>query len=288
MTTSKELRFEVSTVCNYQCRLCPRPKMTRPKTLMTTELFAQLFCKAQAETGGQFTHLTFSGMGEPLFDKDLESKVEIAKRAGLKTFLVTNGFLLNLERFQALQAAGLDMVRVSFHATNPKDYAICHGVERHHYLETSWHLHRILQLKGLTKVAVYYVLQDPSKIQIKKVKQMWADADLLEIWRPHNWAYAFSFREVSENFKLCRRAENGPLQIQVDGTINACCFDYDGLTKMGDLKEESLKQIFERSFNKGACVSCDQQNADKSEALIYTSKKISDRIERTSTAFQKI
>ncbi len=134
----------------------------------------------------------------------------------------------------------------------------------------------------------------------------WKDkADLLEVWRPHNWVNAKRYRKVQqEKIKTCGRPFNGPLQIQVDGIVNMCCFDYDGLLALGDLKHQALNEIFSssmfdeiiRAHTSGEfkcsgliCADCDQRNRDKSDVMIYNSRyDIKDRVEMISTTYRKI
>ena len=127
-------------------------------------------------------------------------------------------------------------------------------------------------------------------------------ADLIEVWQPHNWVYGRALRPVSaKKRETCGRPFRGPLQVQVDGTVNMCCFDFNGDLTLGDLKVQSLHEIFEGDFFlkiydchlKGdfeksdlICEDCDQRNADKSDVLIYNSKfDIRERVEMTSSTY---
>ena len=83
-----------------------------------------------------------------------------------------------------------------------------------------------------------------------------------------------------------------------------CCFDFDGQLLLGDLKTQTLEEIFESSmFNKilkhhtsgdfvGCgliCEECDQRNVDKSDVMIYNSKfDIKERVKKVSTTYQGI
>ncbi|MBI4309141.1 MAG: SPASM domain-containing protein, partial [Candidatus Omnitrophica bacterium] len=95
------------------------------------------------------------------------------------------------------------------------------------------------------------------------------------------------------------------LQVQVAGTVNMCCFDYDGKLTFGDLKTQSLKEVFEtQAFKKihhchttgdykGSgllCENCDQLNADKSDVMVYSTKfdDLRERVRLTSTAYSKL
>jgi MoaA/NifB/PqqE/SkfB family radical SAM enzyme len=65
--------------------------------------------------------LEFTG-GEPLLHPDLASLVAYAKRRGLlRVMLISNGFLLNEERVEALNRAGLDHLQVSVDGIEPND-----------------------------------------------------------------------------------------------------------------------------------------------------------------------
>jgi hypothetical protein len=83
-----------------------------------------------------------------------------------------------------------------------------------------------------------------------------------------------------------------------------CCFDFDGQLLLGDLKTQTLEEIFESSmFNKILkhhttgdytkseliCEDCDQRNVDKSDVMIYNSKfDIKERVKKVSTTYQEI
>ncbi len=83
-----------------------------------------------------------------------------------------------------------------------------------------------------------------------------------------------------------------------------CCFDFDGKLLLGDLKTQTLKEIFESSMFKKIlkhhetvdfgesgliCENCDQRNSDKSDVMIYNSKyDISERVKKVSTTYSDI
>jgi hypothetical protein len=87
----------------------------------------------------------------------------------------------------------------------------------------------------------------------------------------------------------------------VDGTVNMCCFDFDGKLLLGDLKTQTLKEIFESSMFKKIlkhhttgdfkesgliCENCDQRNLNKSDVMVYNSKfDISERVKKVSTTY---
>lgn len=301
---SNELRFEVTTKCNYNCIICPREKLTRKKETMSFELFRILFDKINRETE-QYNVLTFPGMGEPLLDKSLHEKIEYAKKKKFQVLILTNASLLSVSRFKKLEDLGVDSIRVSFYGDTAESYARVHRVKNKDlFKKIRDNLADICTIKNHTQILLTYnIVEGKNDSHVNSWIAYWQDkADLLEVWRPHNWVNAKDYRNVqSKRMNTCGRPWKTPLQIQVDGTINMCCFDFDGKLLLGDLKTQSLKDIFQSPMfkkilrchttgdfkNSGLiCENCDQRNADKSGVMAYNSKfDIKDRVNRVSTTY---
>lgn len=305
---NKEIRFEVTTHCNYNCILCPNYRLKRKKEIMSLRMFKDLFDKIIDETD-QYNSLSFAGLGEPLIDSLLEAKILYVKtkKPDFNIPMVTNGSLLTVQRFKDLQTMGIDTVRISFHGGTPSAYGTIHG-KFGYFNQILDVIEKISKIKGKTRVTVTMaVIKDRNDYSIEDWKKLWEDIDLdlIEIWKAHNWNQTLRFRELKpERMPTCGRVFDGPLQIQVDGTINLCCFDYDGQLQVGDLKTQSLSKIFESDIYKSICARhttgnfkgsklicefCDQRNKDKSDAIIYSSKyDLEDRVNRVSTTYDLI
>ena len=110
---NNDMRFEVTTKCNYNCIICPHNQLTRKIETMSFELFKLLLDKILSETK-QYDTLTFPGMGEPLLDETLNKKIEYAKQKKIKNILIlTNGSLLTPEKFKEFEDLGVTSVRIS-------------------------------------------------------------------------------------------------------------------------------------------------------------------------------
>ena len=304
---NNELRLEVTTKCNYNCIICPREKLTRKKETMSYELFKHIFDKINSETS-QYDTLTFPGLGEPLLDKTIDDKIIYAKKHNYAVLMLTNGSLLTVDRFKRLEDIGLDSVRVSIYGDSPESYNMVHGTKKaDSFQSVRENLTEISKIKSRTSLLITYnVVEGCNDSALESWIEYWKDkVDLLEVWRPHNWVDSRDYRIVqSEKLKTCGRPWNTPLQIQVDGTVNMCCFDFDGKLLLGDLKTQTLKEIFESSMFKKIlkhhtsgdykrsgliCENCDQRNLDKSDVMIYNSKfDIQERIKKVSTTYADI
>lgn len=306
ISKSEEIRFEPTTFCNYRCIICENPNLARKKETMSYDLFKKILDKILAETD-QYKIVSFAGIGDPLMDRDLESKIYYVNKRGLRPIMVTNGFLLTPKRFRTLERFGLYSVRISFHGATSESYSKLHGVDKSYFEQVRRNVQQIIKIKSTTKVLLTCVIVNGVNDQdIEAWKEMWnGDIELKEIWRAHNWVDRFKFRDIQNSKKFtCGRIDNGPLQIQVDGCVVPCCFDYNNNIIFGNIKTQSLSEIFSsNTYNKVAechktgnfknsgliCEDCDQRNLNKLEALIYSSRhNAAERVNQTSTSYENL
>jgi len=100
--------------------------------------------------------------------------------------------------------------------------------------------------------------------------------------------------------KTCGRPLNGPIQINADGKMMVCCFDFDGKLTVGDTYKDSIADILKGDkFNEirekhrtgnhtgTICEMCDQLNEDD-DPLIYSSRDPDREIGKTSSTKFKL
>lgn len=105
------LLLELTYTCPLHCVFCYNPTdFARTSQELSTEDWIRVLREARAMGAVQ---LGLSG-GEPLTRDDLETLVAEAHSLGFYTNLVTSGVGLNEARIQALKAAGLDHIQLSF------------------------------------------------------------------------------------------------------------------------------------------------------------------------------
>ncbi len=304
---SNEIRFETTTRCNYDCIICPREKLTRKIETMPLKRFKYLFDKVISESS-QYDTVTFSGFGEPLLDPTLGVKIKHVRSHSFDALILSNASLLTLERFQALEALGVKSIRISLYGMSPEVYSAIHGIsKRGLFARIQENLVEIARTRKTTEILLTYnVVEGVNSSETDSWIEFWKDrVDLIEVWRPHNWVDGKNYRIVQqEKLKTCGRPWTTPLQIQVDGTVNMCCFDFDGKLLLGDLNTQTLDEIFSsvgfyrilRCHETGnfagsnlICENCDQRNKVKSDVMIYNSKfDIRERVGRVSTTYHDL
>lgn len=105
------LLAEITHRCPLHCPYCSNPAaLAAPERELKTAEWSRVFHEA-ADLG--VLHAGFSG-GEPLQRADLAELVAAAREEGLYTNLITSALGLTRARAEALKAAGLDSVQISF------------------------------------------------------------------------------------------------------------------------------------------------------------------------------
>ena len=286
-----EVRYEVTDHCNAMCIMCPRDKHeeARPHGVMDLQKYKQSIDEVVA-LGARKIVLT--GFGEPLIDRTLEQKIMYAKAKGLNTYIITNASLLSRSRAKSLIEAGLDEMRVSFYGMRPETYNVV--MERLDYTSTNNNLLGFLEersARGLKKpkLELSYLVMKENESDVDAFRAYWEPrADAIEMWRPHNFGDGRDYRERHQALELktsCGRPENGPLQIQWNGEVIPCCYDYNNQIVLGNAFETSVLEILNgekyrllRWAHRAKrfelfpyCDQCDQL-LPHADALVYTNR----------------
>lgn len=286
-----EVRYEVTDRCNAACIMCPRDlhKHGRPHGIMDLGCYKRSLDEVAALGAKQ---IVLIGFGEPLIDRTLEDKIAYAKRKGLRTYIISNISLLTKERSKRLIEAGLDELRASFLGMRTETY---NRVMVHLDFQTSLdNLLTLLELRQAMgvrtpKLQVSYLVLPENEEDTQTFRDFWEPrADAIEIWKPHNFGDGRSYRERTEELtlkKTCGRPENGPLQIQWNGEIIPCCYDYNNQIVLGNAFEQPVLEILNNTkyrvlriaHRRGEfklvpyCDQCDQL-LPHADALVYTNR----------------
>jgi MoaA/NifB/PqqE/SkfB family radical SAM enzyme len=285
-----EVRYEVTDHCNATCIMCPRDKHehAREHGIMDQERYERSIDEVVL-LGAEKVVLT--GFGEPMLDKKLELKIKYAKSKGLSTYIISNGSVLNSKRARAILEAGLDEIRVSFYGMQEKSYnSVMKGLDFNKTISGMMDFINLRnELGAKTKIQVSYLEMEENKEDTNIFREFWeSKVDAIEIWRPHNFGDGRDYRERHESLEVkttCGRPENGPLQIQWNGEVIPCCYDYNNKIILGNAFTTPVLEIlngpkyrllrYAHRMNKfnlfPYCDQCDQL-LPHADALIYTNR----------------
>jgi MoaA/NifB/PqqE/SkfB family radical SAM enzyme len=286
-----EVRYEVTDNCNAECIMCPRDahKLGRPHGIMDGKKYEKSIDEVVALGCKQVVLTSF---GEPLIDKRLEQKIAYAKSKGLRTYIISNASLLTKSRAKGLIEAGLDELRISFYGMHKESYEkVMVGLN---FDVTMKNLAGFLALREemgskRPRLELSWLVLPENEEDTELFKEYWEPrADAIEIWKPHNFGDGRSYRQRYEDTAMkntCGRPENGPLQIQWNGEVIPCCYDYNNVIVLGNAFEEPVLDILngekyqllrishrEKKFSLFPyCNQCDQLLAH-ADALVYTNR----------------
>ena len=251
------------------------------------------------------TVVTLENFGEPFLDPFFFERAAYAKGKGMSVFTVTNGSLFQ-KRLADKAVCLLDKIRFSVYGVTKEVYESIHlGLDFDSVVSNVRYLSdEKKRLKvSAPKIEVYFVLMEENKHQVEDFKKMWLGvADDIAIWKPHNWGDGRQYREPADKRRktTCGRPERGPIQIQWDGLVVPCCFDYNSTIILGDLKKQSLYEVLtgesyrglRKAFEKGTfssypyCDLCDQL-VKREDVLVYATIKNA-KVGAVNTTYDKI
>ncbi|HEY2891655.1 MAG TPA: radical SAM protein [Dongiaceae bacterium] len=117
------LYLETTNRCNLLCTTCPRTfEDLEPPADMSWELFTSIV--------GQFprvARVVMHGIGEPMMVRELPAMIRHLKQRNIYALFNTNGTLLTRKRGIALIESGLDELRVSLDAAEPRAFKLVRG-----------------------------------------------------------------------------------------------------------------------------------------------------------------
>jgi radical SAM protein with 4Fe4S-binding SPASM domain len=125
LATPLEVYIEPTNRCNEFCTTCPRTFFQRePEADLDLARFVSILDQFPG-----VRRLVLHGVGEPLLARDLPAMVAEANRRGATVLFNTNALALHARLGRQLVDAGLDELRVSMDAADPRTYQAIRGVD---------------------------------------------------------------------------------------------------------------------------------------------------------------
>src|SRR5713101_4180548 len=117
------LYLETTNRCNLLCTTCPRTfEDLEPPADMSWELFTSI-----VDQFPRIARVVLHGIGEPMMVRELPRMIRYLKERGTYVLFNTNGTLLTRKKGRELIAAGLDELRVSLDAAEPRAFLAVRG-----------------------------------------------------------------------------------------------------------------------------------------------------------------
>jgi MoaA/NifB/PqqE/SkfB family radical SAM enzyme len=117
------LYLETTNRCNLLCTTCPRTfEELEPPSDMSWELFTSI-----VDQFPKIERVVLHGVGEPMMVAELPKMVKYLKNRGAYVLFNTNGTLMREKKSRELIEGGLDEMRISLDAAEPKAFEVVRG-----------------------------------------------------------------------------------------------------------------------------------------------------------------
>jgi len=240
--------IENTNACNAHCVFCVHDKLTRKTGFMDFSLFRKIIADCANLNVKEVAIFRF---GEPLLDPDFSEKVAYAKKAGIELVSTnTNASLLTEETAIKILDSGLDIIYISLDANSKEVYErIRKGLN---YDIVKKNIKRFIELKNSRNkekpiIILNFCQTDENKNQVKDFIKEWKGHAQMSISNAHDWSGKAKVK--TKNGVFVRRADPcrllwTELVVSWDGKVPLCCIDYDDKMIMGDLKSESIREVW--------------------------------------------
>jgi MoaA/NifB/PqqE/SkfB family radical SAM enzyme len=256
----EEVRIENTNRCHYHCFFCPREKLTREQGFMPVEDLALVLDRIGEHAGGVDLH----GFGEPLLDRALARKLELVRSRWPEArprIFSTLGVRVKPGYFQELVDAGLRSIEVSFYGFDRETYQQVHQADL--YDLARGNLIALCETRHAVGERLEVIVRAfPSHPEVRqpganaeRIQEFcsWLDSLGVTVYRErdlHNYGSGRTYNSVQEQLP-CSVAwgfRRRVLQVTWDLFVIPCCFDSNAEVKLGNLRSQTLPEIFQSDF----------------------------------------
>lgn len=260
------IAIEPTTSCNLRCPECPSGlrSFTRPTGMLATDLFK----KTLDELADTLVYLTFYFQGEPYLHPRFLDLVSYARAKNIYTATSTNAHYLTDEVAKRTVESGLDRLIISIDGTTQDTYEA---------YRIGGHLQKVLdgtrnivrwkkELKTATPFIVFqFLVVKPNEHQIADVyrlaHELGVDHVALKTAQIYDYENGSDLIPSLDRYSRYQKQGDGTYRIKNDllnqcwkmwqscvitwdGKVVPCCFDKDAHHVMGDLSQQTFREIW--------------------------------------------
>lgn len=261
------ISFEPTTSCNLRCPECPSGlrEFTRPTGMLNPDFFKQTIDDIYKD----LLYLIFYFQGEPYLNKNFLEMVKYASGKGIYTATSTNAHYLTDEMARKTVESGLDRLIISIDGTTQDVYQ---------QYRVGGRLDKVIAgAKNIVKwkkelnsktpfVFFQFLVVKPNEHQIEEIKKLGEEVGVDEVRFKTAQVYDYEndpnqLIPVNEKYSRYKKNKSGKHEaknkmanhcwklqhanvITWDGLVVPCCFDKDATHRLGDLKNQSFKEIW--------------------------------------------
>jgi radical SAM protein with 4Fe4S-binding SPASM domain len=262
--------FEPTTSCNLRCPECPSGlrSFTRPTGMLQKDFFRETI----DDINQHLLYLIFYFQGEPYLNPEFLDMVKYASSKNIYTATSTNAHYITDEVAKKTVESGLDRLIISIDGTTQEVYQ---------QYRVGGNLNKVIEgAKNIVKwrkelnsktpfIFFQFLVVKPNEHQLEEIKQLAKEIGVDEVrfktaqvydyetdpnqLIPNNEKYSRYKKDKDGNYKPKNKLVNRCWKlwhanvITWDGLVVPCCFDKDATHQLGNIKNESFKNIWKNS-----------------------------------------
>lgn len=237
--------------CNSECIMCPHSKLKKMGT-MDMRLYKKIIDNCAKLN---IRIITLSFFGEPFLDKELVEKIKYAKEKGMFVAFYSNASLLTKELAKNIISASLDGITISFDGYSKETYEKIRKKLKFDIVKGNiLNLIETRKRMGKTnpKISLVLVELEENKNEIKQFYKEWnKKVDSINIINMRNWANDIQKEGTKESFHFNKKIKRKPcaliwqkMIVDWNGDVVLCCDDWNHSTVLGNLKKQTIEEIW--------------------------------------------
>lgn len=252
--------IELTNTCNFRCLMCP----TGLKICKRNKGFMKenVFFKFLEEIKLYKTPVRFIRWGEPTLHLQFKKFISALKAEDILCHINTNGTTLNRELIEFLLEVKLDSIKFSFQGVNNVTYREMRNTD--FFEELCQKIITLHKMRGKRKYPYIQVstttTYEDSALQKSFTEKFSPYADEVTVGKTKlshlNLQQMNISKETRQRLQKLRKQESiekyhfecpevfDKLSLNWDGSVSACCADYDNFLIVGDILKSSLKEIW--------------------------------------------
>lgn len=252
--------IEPTNSCNFKCRFCPESfddytDQAGGMARMEWRDYVRLVSEISAM--GKIKVLKFYMLGEPLLHPDLSKMIRLAVDCGIaeRTELTTNGSALTAPKCGDLIQSGLDYLRISIYGMNADKFQKATQTKFDPAkIERNIQVFKAIRGDGVKPYLYVKMLDCGDEEENRLFMDTYGSlADEACLEQPMNWsgygardllAEATSIPQVGRFGKRVCAFPFYTMVINANGDVTCCCVDWNKKTKVGNIHEGSLSDIW--------------------------------------------
>ncbi|MFH1210760.1 MAG: radical SAM protein [archaeon] len=247
-------QIEPTNHCPMNCVMCPRQFMKRKLGYMDFALFKKIIDQVKVYD----THIQLHHFGDPLMHPEIDKFIRYCHDKGVVVNCSVNPILLTRNMSERLIESGLDRVYISLDSVDDDSYKKIRGT-RADYNKAVENIKYLADLKVRNKsrtpeITVGLIYMKTTKGNVGEFKKRWEipgiDSVCIKPFTGFGLKSILEHADDSTKEKISKKCAYPcflpwrSITIMWDGRVVPCCYDYDGKYVIGDLKKESLKDVW--------------------------------------------